>query len=128
MVVKARDGRNVYGWHGLTGMGVYALSMATVVSGFNALLPDSPSWRVIVSVRGSSCIGDIFVALGATGIDWEPVSHFLVQILVPLTALMALSIVLFRPSKRVLSDQRPNRNHSTIRELVDGAEEPLVVG
>jgi hypothetical protein len=52
MVVKARDGRNIHGWHGLSGLAIYAFCMATAVSGFNALLPDALVWRGVVSVSG----------------------------------------------------------------------------
>ncbi len=51
MVVKARDGKNLYMWHAFTGMFVYALSMSTVVAGFNAILPEAMAWRMAVSVR-----------------------------------------------------------------------------
>ena len=51
MVVKASEGRNVHAWHGLTGMGIYALCMATVVTGYHALMSTATALRVIVTVR-----------------------------------------------------------------------------
>lgn len=59
MIVRARDGRNVNSWHGLIGMGIYALNMATAITGFNALLPDASQWCVAVTVL--TC----FTAVGA---------------------------------------------------------------
>lgn len=63
MVVKARDGRNILGCHGLSGMGVYLLCMATAISGFNAFFPDFTAWRIVVSVRYHV----LLLALGAEG-------------------------------------------------------------
>ncbi len=51
MVVKARLGKNLYKWHTFTGLFVYALSMATVVAGFNAIIPEAMEWRIVVTVR-----------------------------------------------------------------------------
>jgi len=88
MVVKARDGRNILGCHGLSGMGVYLLCMATAISGFNAFFPDFTAWRIVVSL------------------------------LLSLTALMAVLVVLFRPSRGILGEKRPSRHQSSIKELL----------
>ena len=41
------------------------------------------------------------------------------QLLVVTTALMALTVVLFRPSKSVVGEDRASRHHSTVRQLVE---------
>lgn len=49
-VVRTRDDKNSVSWHGVLGPLVYVFTMATCITGFNALLPDRLVWRIVVSV------------------------------------------------------------------------------
>jgi hypothetical protein len=51
MVVKTRDGRNSYAWHGIAGMVIYTFAIVSVITGFNCLLPNHHVWRGVVTVR-----------------------------------------------------------------------------
>lgn len=52
-VVRTRDDKNSVSYHGVLGPLVYVFAMATGIAGVNALVPDQPVWRAIISVMMS---------------------------------------------------------------------------